>query len=81
MEFKKVEKVAIQKNKETKLHYGMFNVAQDLGREMSKEQLINIIKELDWCITQNVDVETYNDITRQTLVELGNNETFESEGV
>lgn len=80
MEFKTVEKVAVQSDKGKEMFYGMFNVAQDLGHQMSKEQLINIIKELDWAITQNVDVETYNDITKETLNQLKEIETFESEG-
>lgn len=78
MEFKTVEKVAVQSDKGKKMLYGMFNVAQDLGHQMSKQQLIDIIKELDWAITQNVDDETYNTITKETLEQLEDIETFEN---
>lgn len=78
MEFKTVKKVALQKDENKKMFYGMFNVAQDLGHSMSKEQLIDIVKELDWIVTRNVDVETYNDIILETLEQLKENETFEN---
>lgn len=78
MKFKTVEKVALQKDENKGMLYGMFNVAQDLGREMSKEQLIDIIKELDWCVTRNVKIETYNDIILETLEQLKENENFEN---
>lgn len=79
MEFKTVKKVALQIDENKGMLFGMFNVAGNLGHSMSKEQLIDIIMELDWCVTRNVKIETYNDITRETLEQLEENETFESE--
>ena len=77
MELKQVEKVALNSNGGNKQFYGMFNVAQDLGHQMTKEQLINIIKELDWAVTQNVDVDSYNTITQETIDQLEGIEAFD----
>lgn len=77
MELAKVKAVVNQSGKNG-MKYGFFNLAASNGHELTKSELINIIKELDYAMATVVDsIETYNSITELALEELEDSETFE----
>lgn len=66
MNFIEIKNFAKKKSEKGR-SFGYHDLVANHGWEMEKEQLINIIKELDYAIYSNLDDEEYNEVIDESL--------------
>lgn len=69
-QFEEIKQYAKRVDSSTKKFFGYYGYVSNNGWKMEKEDLIDIIKELDFAVHHEVDTDAYNEIIASTLEEL-----------
>ena len=76
MEWKEMKK-EILKNSENGKKFGYYTLISNIGHELNKDELLRIVKEIDYAMYSALDTYSYNEIITETVNAL--DEHFEDE--
>lgn len=68
--FEEIDDHAMQKDESSGKLFGYYGYVASNGYNMNKEDLVTIIKELDYVLGQKLSAKVYNNIVTSSLLEL-----------